>query len=179
MENAEPAPMTVAERIAALQNKGKSNQPPTKQVKPHKNEITGSIAALQKTVEPAFFSSQEKYASAASNSTEEGGNVNAEDSSGASNGKVGKIKKMPPGAIPVMIPFGAGVPPSLMKKRLEREKQNQILRDESSKQHSACDEGSPSDIATTEHGDEALLSRPTIKGGKRRPRNLAGAGENN
>ena len=72
--------------------------------------------------------------------------------------EVGKVKP-PPGAIPIM-PFGAGIPPSMLKKQKEREEKMASLKKEAEESQ------------TTEESvdDDALISRPTIKGGKRRPR---------
>ena len=91
--------------------------------------------------------------------------------------KVGKLKPPPEGAVPIM-PFGAGPPPSLLKKQKERQermaKLQQEAADEGEAQSSPADgeaEGSSSKKEDVDVED-ALLSRPTMKG-KRRPRTRA------
>mmetsp|Transcript_10137 Transcript_10137/g.21055 ORF Transcript_10137/g.21055 Transcript_10137/m.21055 type:complete len:131 (+) Transcript_10137:3-395(+) len=129
--------MTVAQRVEALQKQEKSTDLTVPTTKPNKINFAGrvDISSLQKTVEPAFVSSQEKYAFAAkersSKESDETSAKTSEDDSERDGEKVGKIKKLPPGAVPVMMPFGAGLPPSLMKKKMERESRNEKLREES------------------------------------------------
>ncbi len=165
-----PVRMTVAQRIAALQNQAKGTDSPGPKTKPNKIDVAGrvDISSLQQTIGPAFISSQKKYASAAkensSKENEEMSENNTENDSEKDIEKVGKIKKLPPGAVPVMMPFGAGLPPSLMKKRMERESRNEKLREESEKQHATAA------TETCDDADEGLLSRPTIQVGQRRPR---------
>ena len=74
------------------------------------------------------------------------------ESSATANGsaEVGKLKA-PPGIVPVMV-FGSGLPQSLMQKKKERESQSSHI------------------VHSSEDVENALLLRPTIKGGKRRPR---------
>ena len=143
MSDPDSAPkMSIAERIAALQNQGNKNAPPplAKPKTNKNNAMAARIAALQK---------------------------NAESTTGANDGvskaekpKVGKLKP-PAGAVPIMMPFGSGPPLSLLKKQKEREERMEKLQQEAISQ--------PAD----ENAEDALLSRPTIKGGKRRPRTRA------
>ncbi|KAL7474897.1 hypothetical protein ACHAW6_000842 [Cyclotella cf. meneghiniana] len=117
------APMTVAQRIAALQrqNHGNAPHPPQQQCK-SPSQISGRIAELQKTVEPAFLSSREKSSSDAKNKSTET-EVPSED---AHDTKAKKFKP-PPGAVQVMLPFAAG-PPSLTRKH-KGEKEGSVRED--------------------------------------------------
>ena len=81
--------------------------------------------------------------------------------------EIGKLK-MPEGAVPIM--FGAGPPPSLLKKQKEREERMEKMRQEAAA-HETTDVSAGVGGAD-ENADDALLSRPTIQG-KRRPRTRA------
>jgi hypothetical protein len=99
MGDDEPTPMTVAQRIAALQKQqghGKPQPPP--QQPP--NEMSGRIANLQKTVEPAFLSSREK----ASDEKARRGDADETQDEDAEEVKPKKVFKPPPGAVQVMLP---------------------------------------------------------------------------
>ncbi|KAL7524397.1 hypothetical protein ACHAXR_002068 [Thalassiosira sp. AJA248-18] len=107
MSGADSAPMSIADRIAALQNKGNEDAPPPlTKPKTNKNALAGRIAALQKNAD----------------STTDGGD---EGVSKIEKPKVGKLKP-PAGAIP----FGSGPPPSLLKKQKEREERMEKLQQE-------------------------------------------------
>lgn len=89
------------------------------------------------------------------------------DGIGGEKPAVGKLK-LPAGAVP-MIPFGSGIPPSLLKKQREREDRMAKLQQEV--KLSEDEVGTGHIMASENLGvEEALLSRPTIGGGKRRPR---------
>ena len=103
--------MTVAQRIAALQRQSHGNAPRPPQQCKSPSQVSGRIAELQKTVEPAFLSSREKSSSDAMNESGET-DVLSED---VHDTKAKKFKP-PPGAVQVMLPFAAG-PPSLTRKQ--------------------------------------------------------------
>eukprot|EP00571_Detonula_confervacea_P012626 CAMPEP_0172311486 /NCGR_PEP_ID=MMETSP1058-20130122/14870_1 /TAXON_ID=83371 /ORGANISM="Detonula confervacea, Strain CCMP 353" /LENGTH=205 /DNA_ID=CAMNT_0013024673 /DNA_START=147 /DNA_END=765 /DNA_ORIENTATION=+ len=91
------------------------------------------------------------------------------DELGGEKPGVGKLK-LPSGAVPIM-PFGSGPPPSLLKKQKEREDRMAKLQQEVKLSE---DEVGASHIADENlEVEDALLSRPIIKGGKRRPRTRA------
>lgn len=81
--------------------------------------------------------------------------------------KVGKLKP-PAGAVPIM-PFGAGPPPSLLKKQKEREEQMKKLQEEANSTEEDGENGAGAASSKDVNVEDALLSRPTVKG-KRRPR---------
>ena len=82
--------------------------------------------------------------------------------------------KLPAGVVPTMLlPFGPGLPPTLLKKQREREERMEEMKREA-RSVDDIDEGGVHDGAspttTDENSDEALLLRPIVKGGKRRPK---------
>mmetsp|Transcript_5613 Transcript_5613/g.10889 ORF Transcript_5613/g.10889 Transcript_5613/m.10889 type:complete len:197 (-) Transcript_5613:659-1249(-) len=196
MSDSDSAPkMSIAERIAALQNKGNDNlPPPLTKPKTNKNALAGRIASLQKNVDstacasevgskpdappkvgklklpagavpimqfgagppPSLLKKQRERVERMEKLQQE---AKLTDDVSEEKPKVGKLNP-PAGAVPIM-PFGSGLPPSLLKKQKEREEKMNKLQQEA--------------IAQTvdEDVDDALLSRPTIKGGKRRPRTRA------
>lgn len=79
---------------------------------------------------------------------------------------VGKLK-LPVG--PMMLPIIPGLPPIMLKKQREREERMEEMKREAklSQEMEAEDATSPT---TGENNDDALLSRPTVQGGKRRPK---------
>lgn len=81
---------------------------------------------------------------------------------------VGKIK-LAVGAVPMMLPIIPGLPPIMLKKQREREERMEEMKREAklSEETEAEDATSPT---TDENNDDALLSRPTVIGGKRRPK---------
>ncbi|KAL3804306.1 hypothetical protein HJC23_011234 [Cyclotella cryptica] len=111
------APMTVAQRIAALQKQSPGNapHPPPQQCK-SPSQVSSRIAELQKTVEPAFLSGREKSSSDAKNATSE-----AEVPREEVHDTKAKKFKPPPGAVQVMLPFAAGPPSLTRKQRGEKE----------------------------------------------------------
>lgn len=202
------APMSIAERIAALQNKG--NGAPTKPAvvtksKVNNSALAGRIAALKKNVEstngtsasegapkaekpkvgklkppagavpimpfgsgpPPSLLKKQKEREGRMEKLQQEANTSGGDEPRAEKPKVGKLKP-PTGAVPIM-PFGAGPPPSLLKKQREREERMEKMKQEAD---SAEDDVGASQKAD-ENVEDALLSRPTIKGGKRRPRTRA------
>ena len=82
---------------------------------------------------------------------------------------VGKLIKPPAGAVPIMM-FGAGPPPSLLKKQKERDERIEQTNDNVDDNDVAAASTSNSDGNVD---DDALLSRPTSLKGKRRPRSRA------
>ena len=102
--------MSIAERVAALQNQGKDDALPalTKPKAKKTSALSDRIAALQKTAGPS---------------------TDGEGSSAVNKPKVGKLKKPPPGAVPIM-PMGIGPPPSLLRKQKEREERMAQLQQE-------------------------------------------------
>jgi hypothetical protein len=115
--------MTVAQRIAALQRQSHGNAPrPPQQQCMSPSQVSGRIAELQKTVEPAFLSSREKSLSDAMTESGET-DVPSED---VHDTKAKKFKP-PPGAVQVMLPFAAG-PPSLTRKQ-KGEKEESVSKE--------------------------------------------------
>lgn len=106
MDEADSRPKTVAERIAALQKRQDNTQQSVQPKHKGPNAVSGRIASLQNTVEPAFLSSRNQ---ATGYHGDEFGSTENED---APKPK----KKPPPGAVSVMLPFISG-PPSLNKKQ--------------------------------------------------------------
>lgn len=94
----------------------------------------------------------------------------------SSGGELGREKtvpgklKLPAGAVP-MIPFGSGLPPSLLKKQKEREERMAKLQQEAKSSEDVADATHTADENLDV--EDALLSRPIIKGGKRRSRTRA------
>jgi hypothetical protein len=79
--------------------------------------------------------------------------------------------KLPAGAVPTMLPFGPGLPPILLKKQREREERMEEMKREARMIHD--DEGGVNDATSPtmdENFDVALLLRPIVKGGQRRPK---------
>jgi hypothetical protein len=101
MSNEETAPMTVAQRIAALQKQQGYSKPLTPPQRPP-NEVSGRIANLQKNVEPAFLSSREKAEEEKAKSGEEVDETPNEVVDEQTKPK--KAFKPPPGAVQVMLP---------------------------------------------------------------------------
>ena len=105
MGDNELPPMSVAQRIAALQKQqeqgGKPTPPPPPQQPP--SEKSDRIANLQKTVEPAFLSGREKACEEAAKKVD----VDDDDVPGEEDRetKLKKPFKPPPGAVQVMLPF--------------------------------------------------------------------------
>ena len=109
--------------------------------------------------------------------------ADAEAGGGAAKPAVVVVKsKLPAGAVPtMMMPFGSGLPPSLLRKQREREERMEDLKREAARPASS-DDGENDDGVVDDGGDpcptsssdvdfdEALLSRPVVKGGKRRPK---------
>ena len=107
---APPKKMSIADRIAALNNKQDEQLPSlTKPKAKKKNAIADKIAALK--------------VSATAN-----GNNDDEKEEVLDKPKVGKLKPLPPGAVPIM--FGAGPPTLLSKKQKEREERMNKLKQE-------------------------------------------------
>ena len=92
---------------------------------------------------------------------------------------VGKIKR-PVGAVPMITP---GLPPIMLKKQREREErmeemkreaklaEEQVVGEKVPLSEMEVEDTSPT---TDKSIDDALLSRPTVTGGKRRPRMKSG-----
>mmetsp|Transcript_11147 Transcript_11147/g.24134 ORF Transcript_11147/g.24134 Transcript_11147/m.24134 type:complete len:197 (+) Transcript_11147:57-647(+) len=196
MSDANPAPgRTIAERIAALQNRGNDAAPlPPTKPKTNKNALSGRIAALQNNVDTVTAGA-------------------SEEGSKLEKPKVGKLKPPPAGAVPI-VPFGSGPPPSLLKKQKERSQRMEKLQQEAMSAGDGPGEkpnvgklkppagavpivpfglGPPPSLlkkqkereermsqlqqeavaqTADEDAEDALLSRPTIKS-KRRPRTRA------
>jgi hypothetical protein len=126
MSDVDSAPISIKDRIAALQ-KGKNGDstpipigpPPTKPKK--SNALAGRIAALQIAAEKE-----------SSDKSESDNLPNKSDISAGSSSKVGKLK-LPPGGVPIIMP-GAGPPPSLLKKQKEREERKQKMIEDAQKE---------------------------------------------
>jgi len=83
---------------------------------------------------------------------------------------VGKIK-LPVGAVPMMLPITPGLPPIMLKKQREREERMEEMQREAKLAEETEAGDATTSPATDENiDDDALLSRPTVTGGKRRPR---------
>ena len=79
--------------------------------------------------------------------------------------------KLPAGAVPTLLPFRAGLPPILLKKQREKEERMEGMKREARLMDN--NEGGVVDAASPtpdENFDAVLLSRPIVKGGKRRPK---------
>jgi hypothetical protein len=90
-----------------------------------------------------------------------------------SEGKISAVvkSKHPAGAVPTMLPFRVGLPPILLMKQKEREERMEEMEREARPMDD--DEGGVVDAASPtpdENLDEVLLSRPIVKGGRRRPK---------
>jgi hypothetical protein len=94
------APKSIAERIAALQKQQGHGAPIPKPQQPP-NKTSGHIADLQKTVEPAFFSSREK---AMEERAKRRDDVDGAQEEEVAEEKPKKAFKPPPGAVQVMLP---------------------------------------------------------------------------
>jgi len=202
MSDYDSAPkMSIAERIAALQKPGNDIAPPplAKPKAKKSNALADRIAALQKSAEstsasdeggskevkpkvgklklpsgavpimsfgagppPSLMKKQKEREERMAKLQQEAKSTGDEEEAnpGADKPKVGKLK-LPAGAIPIMS-FGAGPPPSLLKKQKEREERMQKLQQEAASSSESADM----------NAEDALLSRPTMKG-KRRPRTRA------
>ena len=102
--------MSIADRIAALNNKQDEQLPSLTKPKANKNNaIADKIAALKVSATTANGNDDEKE-------------------EGSDKPKVGKLKPPPPGAVPIM--FGAGPPTLLSKKQKEREERMNKLKQE-------------------------------------------------
>ncbi|KAL7525302.1 hypothetical protein ACHAWF_001300 [Thalassiosira exigua] len=193
--------MSIAERIAALQNQGTdAPQPLTKPKANKSNALADRIAALQKNVEstssgpsrggskadppkvgklkppigavpitsfgarppPSLLKKQKEREERMAKLKEEARSSTTGEGPETENPKVGKLK-LSAGAVPI-VPFGAGPPPSLLKKQKEREERMEKLQEEAKSKHGV---GAPK--STVVDAEDALLSRPTINR-KRRPR---------
>jgi hypothetical protein len=101
MSEEDSAPKSIAERIAALQKQqGHDTTKPKPQQPP--NETSSRITDLQKTAEPAFFSSREK---AMEERAKRGDSVDGAHEEGDDvEEKPKKAFKPPPGAVQVMLP---------------------------------------------------------------------------
>ena len=102
--------MSIADRIAALNNKQDEQLPSLTKPKANKNNaIADKIAALKVSATTANGNDDKKE-------------------EGSDKPKVGKLKPPPPGAVPIM--FGAGPPTLLTKKQKEREERMNKLKQE-------------------------------------------------
>ena len=101
--------MSIADRIAALNNIQDEQLPSLTKPKANKNAIAGKIAALKVSATTVNGNDDEKE-------------------EGSDKPKVGKLKPPPPGAVPIM--FGAGPPTLLTKKQKEREERMNKLKQE-------------------------------------------------
>ena len=102
--------MSIADRIAALNNKQDEQLPSLTKPKANKNNaIADKIAALKVSATTANGNDDKKE-------------------EGSDKPKVGKLKPPPPGAVPIM--FGAGPPTLLSKKQKEREERMNKLKQE-------------------------------------------------
>ena len=104
-----PKKMSIADRIAALNNKQDEQLPSLTTPKANKNAIADKIAALKVSATTANGNDDEKE-------------------EGSDKPKVGKLKPPPPGVVPIM--FGAGPPTLLSKKQKEREERMNKLKQE-------------------------------------------------
>ena len=83
---------------------------------------------------------------------------------------VGKIK-LPAGAVPMMLPITPGLPPIMLKKQREREERmEEMQREAKLAEETEADDATTSPATDENIDDDALLSRPTVTGGKRRPK---------
>jgi hypothetical protein len=230
MGDDESAPMSIAQRIAALNIQAESSpaQPAAAAIKPRAktNALTGRIAALQrnaasatnadakneddagdgggggggahpKTEKPKVGRLKPPPAGMApfgsgpppstllrkqrerkermerlqreAKSTEEESEEPASEAEGTMPAVVNS--KLPVGVVPAMLPFRAGLPPILLKKQREREERMEGMKREvrpmDDNEGGVVDAASPT---PDENFDAVLLSRPIVKGGKRRPK---------
>lgn len=129
-DESEPIVLSIAERIAALNNRCERTVPPPPSVPPSsapapKSDVLASrIAALQQSSKTSTIEVSEKP-------------------------KVGKLK--PQDGAPI-VPFGSGPPPSLIKKQKEREERMERLQQEAKSMDaelgdsSAGEEGTKSEV---------------------------------
>ena len=83
---------------------------------------------------------------------------------------VGKIK-LPAGAVPMMLPITPGLPPIMLTKQREREERmEEMQREAKLAEETEADDATTSPATDENIDDDALLSRPTVTGGKRRPK---------
>jgi len=83
---------------------------------------------------------------------------------------VGKIK-LPVGAVPMMLPITPGLPPIMLKKQREREERmEEMQREAKLAEETEADDATTSPATDENIDDDALLSRPTVTGVKRRPK---------
>ncbi len=165
----------LADRIAALQKSsdepttGADNEGESKSDKPKVGKLkkppAGAIPIMFGAGPPPSLMKKQKEREERMERLQQEAQETSEDvDGGEEKPKVGKLK-LPTGATPIM-PFGAGPPPSLLKKQREREERMEKMKQEA--QSTEDGEGGESDDKQTTNED-ALLERPTIKG-KRRPR---------
>ena len=129
--NDAPKKMSIADRIAALNNKQDEQLPSLTKPRANKNAIADKIAALKVSATTANGNDDEKE-------------------EGSDKPKVGKLKPPPPGAVPIM--FGAGPPTLLTKKQKEREQRMNKLKQEAQ----ADDNGvNSSDVETADKPKKA------------------------
>jgi hypothetical protein len=94
---------------------------------------------------------------------------NAQDDMTTEQHIVGKIK-LPVGAVPMMLPITPGLPPIMLKKQREREERMEEMKREAKLAEETEEAEDATSPTTDENNDDALLSRPTVTGGKRRPK---------
>lgn len=130
MGDDESAPMSIAQRIAALNIQAESApaQPAAAAIKPraNTNALAGRIAALQRNAASAT-NADAKNEDDAGEGREGGGGAHPK----AEKPKVGRLKPPPAGMAPILMPFGSGPPPStLLRKQREREERMERLQRE-------------------------------------------------
>jgi hypothetical protein len=129
------APMSVAQRIAALNIQTESAPPQPAAAasikpKPNANALAARIAALQRNVPPATPSTSDGRANNDHNAGEGGGGGGGSHHK-TEKPKVGRLKPPPAGTVPILVPFGSGPPPpSLLRKQREREERMERLQRE-------------------------------------------------
>ena len=94
---------------------------------------------------------------------------NAQDDTTTEQHIAGKIK-LPVGAVPMMLPITPGLPPIMLKKQQEREARMEEMKREAKLADETEEAEDATSPTTDENNDDALLSRPTVTGGKRRPK---------
>jgi hypothetical protein len=94
---------------------------------------------------------------------------NAQDDTTTEQHIAGKIK-LPVGAVPMMLPITPGLPPIMLKKQREREERMEEMKREAKLAEETEEAEDATSPTTDENNDDALLSRPTVTGGKRRPK---------
>jgi hypothetical protein len=199
-----PKKSSIAERIAALNQNDDTPLPTlTKPVKSTGSALSARIAALQKNAEssnepteaapkaekkvgklkppagavpimpfgagppPSVIKKQKEREERMAKLQQEAKSADVGGNTEEEKPKVGKLKP-PAGAVPIM-PFGAGPPPSLLKKQREREEEMKKLQEEANSTEEDGENGAGAAASKDVNVEDALLSRPTVKG-KRRPR---------